>query len=757
MMLRSLLLLPLVGLTLSLPQTQKPLLAEPQHFLDRPALNKHRPLHGRFLHITGTHSTSQGVGHRLTALDFHPDQFYKTHASAEESCHRGTGSTGVLGAETSDCDSPFALVNATFAWLKANVREDVDFVIWTGDSARHDNDEQIPRKREEVIRLNEYMVNKMREVFGKKHGEDDDDDPTNDFVIPVVPTFGNNDVMPHNIMDIGPNFWTNKYTQIWRNFIPEAQKHSFERGGWFFVEVIPEKLAVFNLNTMYFFNHNGAVDGCAKASEPGYEQMQWLRIQLEFLRRRGIKAIMMGHVPPAKTENKEAWDSTCWQLYTLWMRQYRDVVVGSMYGHMNIDHFMLQDFHHIKKKTRKGKLKSLDTERVQKMDEEISIQSSREYLSDLRHDWSKIPDAPAKVKDEIDRSGALGGLWDSFRRKRRGRRHRKSKKDKYLKKIGGQYAERYSVSLVSASVVPNYFPTFRIVEYNTTGLDNIPVSSPSAPAPEEFDPLSPISSLFTSSSLLSSSNPTATNEDDAHMEMRKKHHRKKHRKHKKKKKSRYTVPTPPSKSSPPGPAYSAQSLTWLGYQQYYANLTLLNTAFEAEMADEKKGGKDGEGRKDKGNKGEEKKKVEFAFELEYDTRNDTVFGMKDLTVRSWVDLARRIGKYRPLDDGWGLQSEGPSESIMEVEEEDDDERDVKGQEEEEEEEEEEEGRTELGEEDEEGCGKNVQTEKKKHKRKRKGRGKKERKEAEELWFTFLRRAYVGAKGDEQLREDFAGL
>jgi len=103
------------------------------------------------------------------------------------------------------------------------------------------------------------LVNKFKEVFGW----DDEDDGGGrrggggregrggPFKIPIVPTFGNNDILPHNIFVKGPNRWTKNYlTDVWKDIVPEAQKHAFERGGWFFVEVIPNKLAVFSLNTM---------------------------------------------------------------------------------------------------------------------------------------------------------------------------------------------------------------------------------------------------------------------------------------------------------------------------------------------------------------------------------------------------------------------------------------------------------------------------------------------------------------------------
>ena len=35
------------------------------------------------------------------------------------------------------------------------------------------------------------------------------------------------------------------------------------------------------------------------------------------------------------------------------------------------------------------------------------------------------------------------------------------------------------------------------------------------------------------------------------------------------------------------------------------------------------------------------------YEVEYDTKTDKIFVLPDLTVRSWLDLARRIGEYKP--------------------------------------------------------------------------------------------------------------
>ncbi|MCJ1372315.1 Endopolyphosphatase [Loxospora ochrophaea] len=661
----------------AIPTQQVPLVVTGSAASD---LSTHRPLHGRFLHIS----------------DIHPDPFYKVHSSPEgdDACHRGHGSTGAFGAEMTDCDSPISLVNATFQWIEENLKDTVDFVVWTGDSARHDNDEKIPRTEKQIVQLNELLVDKFTEVFGKEDNINDPD-PTNDFTIPIVPTFGNNDIMPHNIFMPGPNRWTKRFLDIWKKFIPETQRHTFDRGGWFFVEVIPNNLAVFSLNTLYFFESNSAVDGCADKSEPGYEQMEWLRIQLQFLRKRGMKAIMTGHVPPARTESKMSWDETCWQKYTLWMRQYRDVVVGSAYGHMNIDHFILQDFEDIsilKSRGIEGGLTKAS------LDGEMTAQSRSDYLTELRTSWSRLP-GPGDAKDKLmDSSGEMQPAKD------------KDKKEKFHKKIGGPWGERYSLSLVGPSVVPNYFPTLRVVEYNISGLSTTLI----ADAQPRYDEVS-----VDGRDCRTSNNMAETRFDDVETE-KKKAKKQKKQKYGNLKNSKFKTPKPPSKSSPPGPAYSPQTLTWLGYTQYFANLTKING--ESLLNQKATRGEHGS----------------LQFEVEYDTRIDEIYQMKDLTVRSYIDLAARIGKYKPAkgdrikEEPILAESTRPEQVAA---------RKMKK-------------RGSCGEVNNNEDGEHFDTEKKNQKKKKKhGKGKK-RKAINRVWFTFVDRAFVGTRDDEDLHNRF---
>ncbi|KAH2007079.1 hypothetical protein KXV97_002974 [Aspergillus fumigatus] len=497
-------------------------------------LEKSRRLHGRFLHIT----------------DLHPDPYYKPGSSSDDGapCHRGKGSAGYFGAEGSDCDSPFSLINETFSWIEKNLKGNIDFVLWTGDSARHDNDQKIPRTEDEVVRLNEMLANKFVDVFRDRQFP-------NGLSIPIVPTIGNNDIMPHNIFREGPNRWTKRLQKIWSKFIPEHELHTFVEGGWFTSEVIPNKLTAISLNTMYFFDSNSAVDGCKAKSQPGYEHMEWLRVQLQLLRERGMKAILIGHVPPARTVSKRNWDESCWQKYALWVHQYRDVIVGSVYGHMNIDHFILQDHHNAN--IVDVDLHETSLEAPNDTTGDISIRSRSAYLSDLRHDWAKLPSPPRdfpmdnSTLDDWFGEGATFENDDDIQFKKS-----KKKRRQFLKEIGGPWAERYSVSLK-----------------------------------------------------------------------------------KKKKKPSFKVPEPPSPTAPPGPAYSNQPLTWLGYTQYFANLTKINIEYYERY-----------GFSTDGLVNETSGKDIFTFEVEYDTTKDDMYKLADLTVRSYFKLASRIAKKASTKD-----------------------------------------------------------------------------------------------------------
>ncbi|KAI0016454.1 Metallo-dependent phosphatase-like protein [Xylariomycetidae sp. FL0641] len=664
---------------------------------DGPAPASQRKLHGKFLHIT----------------DLHPDKHYETHSStnSDKVCHRGYGPAGVYGAETSDCDSPLTLVNSTLSWIKENLKDSIDFVIWTGDSARHDNDEKHPRKNKDILAMNRRIAGAMVNTFSDDKGLE----------IPIVPTFGNNDVFPHNVLKPGPNDILRTYSDIWSDFIPATQRHSFEFGGWFYTEVVPDQLAVFSLNTMYFFDRNAAIDDCASPSEPGYKHLEWLDVQLDYMRHRGMKAILIGHVPPARTSGKTLWDETCWQKYTLWLNQYRDVVVGSMYGHMNIDHFMLQDTKEVNIAGLLGKgAKGITA--GEEINATMSIQSSSDYLKELRDDWAKLPN-PVILDDKgVDESGK-----------------KKHRKDKKKKKLGGKWAERYQLSLVSPSIVPNYFPTLRVVEYNITGIEDSPTWVDTMRASNDDGEVAD-QRLELRSEPETDFDTELDTELNAELEILKKKKGKKGKKpHKPHDPPELSIPSPPPKKNLPGPAYAPQTLTLMGYTQYFANLTYLNNDFTADQADEDNvtpAGWDAGQHKDEKPKHRKPQPREFAFEVEYDTFTDKVYKLKDLTVKSYLHLAHRIGtaskKSKALDfvdtDDEDEDNEDIEVDDNELEEIDTDEEDLDDDNESDDE---------------------YDADMKKGKKDKK---KKKRKAAKKTWFHFLNHAFVSTRTKKELKK-----
>ncbi|GAA5942849.1 uncharacterized protein JCM15063_002812 [Sporobolomyces koalae] len=339
-------------------------LAAPTWASDVPSAST-KTLRGRFLHLT----------------DLHPDPHYTRGAWEADACHRRNSHprsfasasngfdpddlddrigleldrgrrAGYFGLASSECDSPIALINSTLSFLSTEFSlvshsdgpptSAFDFLVWTGDNARHDLDDHLPRTLPEILELNSFVADQIRSSLG--------DD------LAVVASVGNNDVWPHNIMFPGPSKITTSLLDLWttHNFVPEQMKHTFARGGYYSHEVVPDKLLLISLNTIYFFEKNTAVDGCPAVDEltraafwsrfdnvtiaaidPGSEQLLWLEQQLYLAHERGMQVWLSGHVPPEPGN----WYEPCLDRYSELVIRYGGNVLGQLFGHMNQDHF----------------------------------------------------------------------------------------------------------------------------------------------------------------------------------------------------------------------------------------------------------------------------------------------------------------------------------------------------------------------------------------------------------------------------------
>lgn len=518
-----------------------------------------KTIHGRFLHIT----------------DLHPDPHYKVGSSTFDMCHGGKGESGKFGDAMLGCDSPMTLVESTLQWIEDNLKDKIDFIVWTGDNMRHDNDRRHPRNEVDIFDMNEEIAGMMQKRFGN---------------LPI-PSLGNNDVYPHNLFAAGPTLQTREFFKIWRPFVPQLQLHIFNRGAYFFQEVIPNQLAVLSINTLYLFQSNPLVDNCDRKKDPGYKLFEWLGYVLKEMRKRNMKVWLTGHVPP----NAKNYDISCLRKYIVWSHEYRDVIIGGLYGHMNIDHFIPLDSR-MAYKSLKGKLGKLgydydstvfdldhDEEDDVALEQLYKIYNSTIYLDSIEElgfdiDFNKdvwveggVPSGKVEYMETL-RENMYAGIKG--------------------KKKSGVNSERYSIAHVAASVVPTFNPGLRVWEYNITDLHN--AETKQVQGWDVF--FAKVDHLLDEEDDTDYNDPFVTFQQKVEILKRDK-----------------TLPPKMPANSALGPGHVPQLFTPERYAQYYLDLEAVN-----------------------------KGKKEFEYELEYTTDN-SVYDMKVLTVDEWLKLGRRLG------------------------------------------------------------------------------------------------------------------
>ncbi|KAI7833972.1 hypothetical protein BX661DRAFT_140347, partial [Kickxella alabastrina] len=240
----------------------------------------------------------------------HVDPYYVEGSTTYSQCHRKPPTlatspqqhTGRYGVAEAKCDSPVALINVTSEYLRQMWADQLDFVIWTGDSGRHDGDAELPRTFDEIIEQNYITAAAMRHAF-KQHR------------IPIVPNIGNNDISPHNELgEPGHKRAKKTFKQLadaWDGFIPQNQLATFLHAGTLPTMWLTTTTQSPLLNTIYWYRANAKVGGCRAEDSPGLEQLAWIRYQIRRARQRNRDLILMGHVVPSR----DNYRPTCYHGY----------------------------------------------------------------------------------------------------------------------------------------------------------------------------------------------------------------------------------------------------------------------------------------------------------------------------------------------------------------------------------------------------------------------------------------------------------
>ncbi|KAI8089280.1 Metallo-dependent phosphatase-like protein, partial [Halteromyces radiatus] len=257
-------------------------------------------------------------------LDFHMDPHFIAGSDTSAFCHRkeSLGDVGPFGALSSSCDSPPALVEEVFKFLKTLPKN--DFVIYTGDSARHNRDKkEIPRDYDEALETQNIIVRHFMETFDTSTTK-------------VVPVIGNNDVEKNNDCSADDPAYE-AIQKVWSPLNLNIEQ-DFYHGGYYAQDLIPGRLRVLNTNTMLFSAKNklNKID-CDVEDSPGYNHMGWLKSQLDNARGQQIKVYISAHVPPNSKRDRVFYKAACYNRYYQLLGDYADVILGHFAGHFNND------------------------------------------------------------------------------------------------------------------------------------------------------------------------------------------------------------------------------------------------------------------------------------------------------------------------------------------------------------------------------------------------------------------------------------
>ena len=217
------------------------------------------------------------------------------------------------------------------------------FILWTGDSSRHDRDRLLPKKSKSSCKENKKVMKLVLKYLPVSR-------------VPVIPSIGNWDVYPTSQLDpVNNNKALLKLWELWKPLFPHEEsrshetaaiKETFMKGGFFSREIIPNNLHVISLNTLSFFEENRRVGDCSpfdhnrhqisKSNIPGDVQLMWLENQLKLARHHAYKVIMIGHVPPV-TPERDLYTLNCLDWFSYLSGEYADVVLMQYFGHINRD------------------------------------------------------------------------------------------------------------------------------------------------------------------------------------------------------------------------------------------------------------------------------------------------------------------------------------------------------------------------------------------------------------------------------------
>ncbi|KAI9297194.1 hypothetical protein K502DRAFT_288312, partial [Neoconidiobolus thromboides FSU 785] len=266
----------------------------------------------------------------LYVLDIHEDMNYIKGATVDSYCHRkgkpNDKKGGKYGALGSKCDSPHTLVKESFDFMKKEFENQIDFIIDTGDSIRHNRDKSLLRDDSEILSSHKRTVEYYKNAFDLNK-------------MTVIPNLGNNDIFIHNEFNTNSSI-LKELAKIWLPYRLNLENNpTFLKGGYFKMD-LSESIKVLSLNTLIWYKRNSILKDCNEDSI-GYEQLIWLKQELNEAMNQNYKVYITGHVPPHKPNGKALYKKQCYKKYINLIGRYSLVINGYFHGHTNSDYISI--------------------------------------------------------------------------------------------------------------------------------------------------------------------------------------------------------------------------------------------------------------------------------------------------------------------------------------------------------------------------------------------------------------------------------
>lgn len=120
-------------------------------------------------------------------------------------------------------------------------------------------------------------------------------------------------------------------------------KSNFTSYGFFVKDIVPYRLSIISLNTLFWFKENEAVQDCSPwdiindspSSIPGDVHFRFLISVLQDRRKRktGMGVVLMGHIPPKDFDDRILYHDNCYRNLVQMSGEYADVIISQHYGY----------------------------------------------------------------------------------------------------------------------------------------------------------------------------------------------------------------------------------------------------------------------------------------------------------------------------------------------------------------------------------------------------------------------------------------